>query len=137
MDYLLKPVKYERFLKAVNKARELTQEKLTNSISDVVFIKSGTQINQITVKSIKYIEGAGNYMTFYTDKKKIMALMSMKEVIELLPSDEFVRIHKSYIVSLEHIDIIEKHRVIIETTPVPIGVSYREEFLQRFEKKKF
>ena len=137
IDYLLKPIKYERFLKAVNKAKDLTQEKVSDSIPDSVFLKSGTQINQVPIKTIKYIEGAGNYMTFYTETKKIMALMNMKEVSELLPSNEFVRIHKSYIVSLVHIDIIEKHRVIIDKTPVPIGVSYREEFLKRFEKRKF
>ncbi|MBT7094538.1 MAG: LytTR family transcriptional regulator, partial [Bacteroidetes bacterium] len=101
-----------------------------------VFIKSGTQINQIQVDNIQYIEAAGNYMTFYTTHKKLLSLFNMKEVLDLLPSDEFIRIHKSFIVSLGHIDIIEKHRVIINEQAIPIGVTYREEFLKRFESKK-
>ncbi len=136
IDYLLKPIKYERFLKAVDKIGNALDKSLSNDKNENVFIKSGTQINQVSINSIRYIEGAGNYMIFYTDSKKIMALMSMKEVSELLPGNEFVRIHKSFVVSLSHIDIIEKHRVIIQGDPVPIGITYREDFLQRFKSRK-
>lgn len=135
VDYLLKPIKYDRFLKAVSKIAQPRSLIDTEETPETVYIKSGTQINQITVKSIKYIEGAGNYMTFYIDTRKIMSLMSMKEVLDLLTSRNFARIHKSYIVSLDHIDIIEKHQVIISGDKIPIGVTYREEFLKRFENK--
>ncbi len=136
IDYLLKPVKYERFLKATNKVMEDLDKQKSDPNQETVFIKSGTQINQIQIDSILYIEGAGNYMTFYTNTKKLLTLLSMKEVLDLLPAEEFVRIHKSFIVSLPHIEIIEKHRVIIKGKPIPIGVTYREEFLKRFESKK-
>ena len=133
VDYLLKPVKYERFLKAVSKLGESSDRKDPASKPDTVFIKSGTQINQVKIDSIRYIEAAGNYMTFFTDEKKILTLLSMRDVLDLLPPDLFVRIHKSYIVSLKHLEIIEKHRVKINGHPIPIGVTYREEFLKRFE----
>ncbi|MBT3243936.1 MAG: response regulator transcription factor [Bacteroidetes bacterium] len=136
VDYLLKPVKYDRFLKAVNKVSFQPKDVEKKKSSQTVFIKSGTQINQIQVDNIQYIEAAGNYMTFYTTHKKLLSLFNMKEVLDLLPSDEFIRIHKSFIVSLGHIDIIEKHRVIINEQAIPIGVTYREEFLKRFESKK-
>jgi two-component system LytT family response regulator len=135
VDYLLKPVKYERFLKAVNRAGEIKgQSTLANAAatgsepqrSGFVLIKSGTQINKVRTDQILYVEGAGNYMTFYTRDKKIMSLLSMTEVLELLPPDQFVRVHKSYIVNPEHIDIIEKHRVIINKQSIPIGVTYRD-----------
>jgi DNA-binding LytR/AlgR family response regulator len=139
VDYLLKPVKYQRFLKAVYKASELkeVQKKPTTSgdeikNNDYIFLKSGTQTHKIELNSILYIEGAGNYMTFYTTQKKLMTLMNMSQVLELLPSNLFIRIHKSFIISLKHVDIIEKHRVIINDHPVPIGVSYREKFHQQF-----
>jgi len=141
IDYLLKPVKYERFLKAVNKAIESsTENKTLNNASvgeevkkqDFIYLKSGTQIHKIELKTIFYVEGAGNYMTFYTTKKKLMVLLNMGQVLELLPPDQFIRIHKSFIVSISQIEIIEKHRVIINGQPVPIGVSYREKFHQQF-----
>lgn len=141
IDYLLKPVKYERFLKAVNKAVEPTNENEISSKplsveevkkQDFIYLKSGTQAHKIELNSILYIEGAGNYMTFYSINKKLMVLLNMNQVLELLPSDLFIRIHKSYIVAINQIDIIEKHRVIINGKPVPIGVSYREKFHQHF-----
>lgn len=141
VDYLLKPVKYERFLKAVNKAVEPTNENKISSKSlsaekvkkqNFIYLKSGTQTHKVELNSILYIEGAGNYMTFYTTKKKLMVLLNMSQVLELLPSDQFIRIHKSFIVAISKIDIIEKHRVIINDQPVPIGVSYREKFHQQF-----
>jgi len=135
VDYLLKPVKYERFLKAVNRAADLKAHSVPSnpvitvsehSRNGFVLIKSGTQINKVRIDQILYVEGAGNYMTFFTREKKIMSLLSMTEVLQLLPPDQFVRVHKSYIVNPEHIDIIEKHRVIINKQSIPIGVTYRD-----------
>jgi two-component system, LytTR family, response regulator len=120
IDYLLKPVKYERFLKAANKAMELVSDR-----HDYVLIKSGTQVNKVRTDDILYVEGAGNYMTFFTKGKKIMTLLSMTEVLALLPSSKFVRIHKSYVVNSDSIDVIEKHRVLINKQSIPIGVTYR------------
>jgi DNA-binding LytR/AlgR family response regulator len=133
VDYLLKPVKYERFLKAVNKVIDISvKENVKNEIikerDNFIFIKSGTQTIKVAVDEILYIEAAGNYMTFFTLNKKIMSLFSMNEIMQILPSDLFIRIHKSYIISIKHINIIEKSRVIINKTPIPIGITYREHF---------
>lgn len=136
IDYLLKPVKYERFLKAVNKALEFSglrhepqpgyPENLAQADNpEYVLIKSGNQINKIRTDHILYIEGAGNYMNFHTKEKKIMTLLSMTEVLELLPANRFVRVHKSYVVNKDYIDVIEKHRVIINKQSIPIGITFR------------
>ena len=69
-------------------------------------------------------------MCFYTREKKVMSLLTMKEVLELLPSNNFVRIHKSYRFSLNHIDAIERHDVVIGGKQIPIGITYREHFLK-------
>lgn len=136
IDYLLKPVKYERFLKAANKALEFSghgqapltdhSEKFTESDKpEYIFLKSGTQVNKVRTDQILYIEGAGNYMTFFTREKKIMTLLSMTEVTEMLPADQFVRVHKSYIVNKDSIEVIEKHRLRINKQFIPIGITYR------------
>ena len=139
VDYLLKPIKYERFLKAVNKAavqmktahdgKPKVEESAENL--DSIYIKCGIQLLKVKLSEILYVEGAGNYMTFYTTGKKFLSLLTMQEVIDLLPEKMFARIHKSYLVSLKQIDAIEKHDVIIKGKPIPIGITYRERFFEK------
>ncbi|MFV5703308.1 LytR/AlgR family response regulator transcription factor [Flavobacterium sp. XS2P12] len=136
VDYLLKPVKYDRFLKGVNKVIDISSLKKgeTNMSSSSephsqsVLIKSGSKTFKIATDDILYIEAAGNYMLFYTLKGKIMTLLPMNDILKLLPSNTFIRIHKSYIISLKHIEIIEKAVVIINKTRIPIGITYRAHF---------
>ncbi|NDK55733.1 LytR/AlgR family response regulator transcription factor [Pontibacter fetidus] len=144
VDYLLKPINYARFLKAVNKAVELQNLKRKDNTAQSpaeraapiqdrsnVLIKSGTQTFKLKLEDILYVEGAGNYMAFCTRGKKILSLLTMKEVLNLLPADQFVRVHKSYIVSLNHLDVIERHQVTIAGKAIPIGLTYREQFLAK------
>lgn len=139
VDYLVKPIKYERFLKSVIKAAGLIGSAKQNYQSEPtsaqeqpnepLFIKSGSQLVKVWPNDIMYIEAAGNYMCFYTRERKMMSLLTMKDVLEILPSEEFVRIHKSYIISLKHIDAIERHDVVVGGKQIPIGITYREQFL--------
>src|SRR3989339_500598 len=143
VDSLLKPIRYDRFLKAVNKASEMFSAiKLANressSISrnpvseeSVIKIKSGGKVHRVEVSSLLYVEASGNYMIFHTCKEKILSLMTMKEAIDLLPKESFARIHKSYIVSLAAIETIERHQVTIKGAKLPVGSSYRELFLSK------
>ena len=137
VDYLLKPFEFERFLKAVMKAKELSalkagldkKEKKTGGDQDqLVNIKDGTKTYRIKIDTIQYVEGLGNYVTFFLSDKKIVSYLSIQEVLKMLPPDQFCRIHKSYVVSLKHIDIIEQHQVIINKREIPIGLKYRENF---------
>ena len=130
---MLKPVKYERFLKAVNKVIDISgkggaKNETVKEHDNYIFIKSGTQTLKVAIDEILYIEGAGNYMTFFTLNKKIMSLFTMNQVMQILPSELFIRIHKSYIISIRHIEIIEKTQVVINKKPIPIGITYREHF---------
>ena len=102
---------------------------------DVIYIKSGTKTFRIKTDAVQYIEGMGNYVTFYLHDKKITAYMSIQEALGLLPEEIFCRIHKSYIVSLKHIDVIEKHRVLIKNKSIPVGQTYREYFTKIIGKK--
>jgi DNA-binding LytR/AlgR family response regulator len=127
VDFLLKPIKYDRFLKAVNKVN-ITPVEIPDHAKESILVKSGTQLCRIMIAEIFYVEAAGNYMTFYTKSGRIMTLLPMNDVLKMLPPKKFIRIHKSYIISLAHVQIIEKARVIIYKTPIPIGITYREHF---------
>ncbi len=143
VDYLLKPIRYDRFLKAVTKAEEISQKSRAVKINSVeastlpqaegtlLNIKSGSKVHRVGTGSILYVEASGNYLIFHTVKEKIMSLMTMKEAIDLLPKESFARIHKSYIVSLSAIDIVERHQVTIKGTRLPVGSSYRELLFSR------
>lgn len=133
VDYLLKPIRYDRFLKGVNKALDLPmvkeEEHAPSEVQPVsVLIKSGTKTHKIAIEDILYVEASGNYMMFYTLKGKILTLLPMGEIVKMLPPDLFTRIHKSYIISLKHIEIIEKAMVVINKTRIPVGITYREHF---------
>ncbi|MFC2104430.1 LytR/AlgR family response regulator transcription factor [Bacteroidota bacterium] len=146
VDYLLKPILFPRFLKSVSKAQELFQLKdkpvslinekeVTGQKVEKIFLKSGTDIHQVLINDILYVEGARNYLFVFTKEKKIMTLMRMKELEDQLPAEEFIRIHKSYIVAPKYIEIIERHQVTIKNKQIPIGRNYREMFLKTISQK--
>ena len=145
VDYLLKPFEFERFLKSVIKAQELkklkyeipkTQIVKTSSIDKKILIKNGTETHQVKVNDIRYIEGLGNYVNVYVNHAKIVTYKSLKDLLDLLPEKEFIRIHKSYIVALRHIKSFKVHQVKIEGKTLPIGMIYRKEFLELLNNRK-
>ena len=141
VDYLLKPITFERFLKAVLKARERIQKKKDDSSSsitagnapekeeDYIFIRSGGHLKRVEFKSIMYIEGMSDYLKIHTDKERIMTLMNFQTMLGLLPSRRFVRIHRSYIINLERIDSIESKSVIIGSKHIPVSKNFRDDLL--------
>lgn len=139
VDYLLKPIEFERFVKAVNKALEKLQNKangLTLSPDEkYVLIKSGTKYHKLKLKDILYIQGTGNYVTFVTPDKEILSLLTMQAVLDMLPAEMFFRIHRSYIVNFLHVDLIEGEEVKIQDRKLPIGDLYREDFLRAVKGK--
>jgi DNA-binding LytR/AlgR family response regulator len=137
-DYLMKPVPFDRFLKAVNKAYELYRlRNKSASAADPVtqkylLVKSGYQTIKIMIESILYIEGLKDYVKIYTEgKKPVLSLLTMKGLALTLPSSKFLRIHKSYIVATDRISTISRNRVMIAEKWIPVGENYREEFRKR------
>lgn len=90
---------------------------------------------QLKVKDIFYIESAGNSVNFVTNREKVMPIYSMKDVLEMLPANQFFRIYKSFIISLKHVDLIEIHQVKINKKSLPIGNVYKESFFQAIENQ--
>lgn len=137
-DYLMKPVPFERFFKAVNKAYELYRlrnraKMAADSQSQrFILVKSGYQTIKVELDTILYIEGLKDYVKIFTEgKKPILSLLTMKGLAETLPVDKFMRIHKSFIISTDRISAISRNRVMINDKWIPIGENYREEFKNR------
>ena len=130
IDYLLKPITFERFLAAVNKALNIfsikNNEAVKSETGETVFIKSGPQIYQVKISDILYLEKDGNYITVYLRDKKILIRENMTDIFSIVPADQFVRVHKSFVVAIKHITMIEVHQLIINGEKIPIGSTYRE-----------
>ncbi|MFB0564953.1 MAG: LytR/AlgR family response regulator transcription factor [Candidatus Aminicenantaceae bacterium] len=140
VDYLLKPIEFDRFLKAVNKAFKRYKERKQGRVplkgdSDTIFIKSGTDYHKLDTRNILYIKGTGNYLTFVTPNKEILTLLTMKEALEILPP-QFNRIHKSYIINLDHVDLINTEEVKIKGQRIPIGDHYRDNLFRVIKRKR-
>ncbi|NOU46810.1 MAG: response regulator transcription factor [Bacteroidales bacterium] len=125
-DYLLKPYSFERFLKALDKVQ---MDKEAGSRKEYMFVKTEYRMERVNFSDILYIEGKGAYLRIITQKTKIMTLQSFQNMESLLPSDNFLRIHKSFIVALNKIESIERNRIKIGSELIPIGLSYRERFI--------
>ena len=142
VDYLVKPIEFDRFIKAVNKANELLHLKnrqpstiLTNPVQNndegYVMLKSGSLIHKVNIDDILFIEKEENYLAFQTKDKRILVRANMTEVFEFVPESKFCRIHKSFVVALKHIRTLEIHQVTINNFKIPVGGSYRESLMKK------
>ena len=142
VDYLLKPISYPAFLKAANKAMKLqnadtkpAQETLSGN-DEGLFVKSEYRMLRIRFNEIKYIEGMREYVRIHlTDNKSVMTLLSMKALEERLPPNQFMRVHRSYIVNLNKVNIIERNRIVFDKDVyILVGMQYKETFQAWMEK---
>lgn len=142
VDYLLKPFPFERFLKAVNKASDLSKLKNqggsasiissegSNSAKNYILVKSEHKVHRIAYDDIQYIQSMREYVAYYTPKGRVLSLGSLKKLEVDLPHSRFLRIHKSYIISKEKVATLEGNMVHIGEDKIPIGASYRKEVLK-------
>lgn len=132
VDYLVKPVAFERFYKAVQKASALftaaTVAAPTPPLSHI-FIKTDNKLVKVRYDEILYLEGARDYVLIHTTKDKLITLDSLRNLEELLPKHLFTRIHKSYVIAIDKIDAVEKNRIVIGADYLPIGESHRAAFM--------
>ncbi|MBD5298836.1 MAG: response regulator transcription factor [Bacteroides sp.] len=142
LDYLLKPVSYPEFMKAVGKAVEWVNmrrslEKSANGASEYITVKADYRLVQISMDRILYIEVQNDRVIFCRkDGDPVTSLMSMKELEEILPSERFMRVHRSFIVNLANIEIVERQRIVFGNTYIPVSDSKKEEFFARFTHHK-
>jgi two-component system LytT family response regulator len=152
-DYLLKPIAFDRFYKAVEKVHNRHKNKTEavavpapvavvapvpaaiQQVQDFIFVKTEHKIQKIELNDILYIEGLKDYISIFTKTERVITLQNMKKMEETLPSNQFIRVHKSYIIALDKIESIERSRIAICGKIIPIGDTYRDEFFKRIENK--
>lgn len=145
MDYLLKPITFERFLKAVEKAAERlspapsaapveAESSPTENTPDFVFVKDGTALVKVRLGDILYVEGLKDYVALHLPGgKRIVTLQRLKVLEEQLPAERFARIHNSYIVGLEWLDVVHKDHVEIAKIKLPVSDSYQKSFREKLK----
>jgi two-component system LytT family response regulator len=150
IDYLLKPIGFERFFKSVQKAQavlqpvaataptpqpEPAQNQKQDFLSDFIFVKTEHKIQKVYLNDILFIEGLKDYISIFTPVERIITLQNMKKMEDALPARNFIRVHKSYIVSINKIDSIERSRIFIGEKIIPVGDTYRDEFFKIVDGK--
>src|SRR4051812_41439216 len=144
IDYLLKPISFERFYKGVEKAYNLKNptHKLDNKqdlyppTGGYIFVKVETKMVRVELDSILFIEGLKNYVSICTKGQRIVTLQVMKQLEEILPPNRFMRVHKSFIVALDKISSVERQEIYIGDRIIPIGITYQEHFFKMLDGKK-
>jgi DNA-binding LytR/AlgR family response regulator len=140
VDYLIKPIPFHRFLKAVNRAEEIYLLKEKNNPSPIkntdtptfIFVKSDYENIKLNFDDIKYFEGLKDYIKiFTTSHKPLLTLSNFKNIEEKLPEDLFIRVHRSYIVSLKYINSVQRNRILIDDVRIPIGQNYKDYFIKK------
>lgn len=135
-DYLLKPVSFEHFYRAVNKAKGLMEnQKGTNEGGDYFFAKTGTKFEKVVFDELLFAEAKDNYIMLHTTQKALMVFMTFKEMEAYLAPKSFVRIHKSYIVNVDSIESIDNDEVKIGTHKLPVSRVYRNDLIEKIQDK--
>ncbi|MCB0663094.1 MAG: response regulator transcription factor [Saprospiraceae bacterium] len=142
VDYLVKPIRLERFLKAVNKAKDLylLQEKSENNSPQVnnedgfIYLKSDRKILKVFLKDIRFISGMKDYVMVHTNKDRIMTAMNLKTIFEQLPQDQFARVSKSHLINVHYLESMDGDEINLGNDKIPLGKTYRDDFINRFIK---
>lgn len=129
-DYLLKPFTIERFIKAVEKVADIFKRKHENN-RDFFFVKTDYKIEKVFFKDVLFIEGMRDYRNILTDSRKILTLQTFGDLEKELPDSLFIRVHKSFMVALNKIDLIERNRIKIKDKMIPISDTYKENFYKK------
>jgi two-component system, LytTR family, response regulator len=146
VDYMLKPISFERFIKGVNKVFERMQidvvgaktdnGKVKNAETSFFFVKTETRMERIENSEVLYVEGMGDYWRIVTKTRRIMTLMNARKLEEVLREPQFCRVHKSFFIALDKIESIERNRIKIGDQYIPVSETYHKAFFDLVERKK-
>lgn len=135
-DYLLKPISFDRFLKAVNKVYDQLISSQTPVVQDYLFVKTSLKLEKIRFIDMRFIEGVENYVAIYTSDGKIITHTTLRTILQKLPPERFVQVHKSYLVNIDKIDSIEGNLLGIGKNKIPLSRTYKETALEIILKNK-
>jgi DNA-binding LytR/AlgR family response regulator len=134
VDYLVKPIATERFFKAVTKAKEIFEGSKyvsDHTNADYLYIKTNSTLHKISTKEILWVEALGDYITMHLEAKKYIIHSKMKTIESKLSPDKFVRVHRSFIVSIDHINSIDDSIIVMDKKLIPIGAVYKDKLMRR------
>ena len=123
VDYLLKPIRFERFVDAVNRL----EVSKTSEETDFITIKSGYDLNKVKLSDILYVESESEYVMFYLKNRKILSYLSLKKLENTLPSNSFMRVHRSFIVNVNHVSGLKGRDLIVGEKHIPVSTRYYEQ----------
>ncbi|MDB5273366.1 MAG: response regulator transcription factor [Chitinophagaceae bacterium] len=145
-DYLLKPIPFEKFLKAANKANDIFEGKIKKQIDrtesndkDYIFVNSEYKLIKIKIKDIQYIEGLKDYIKIHVEgfDRPVLTIMRIKTFEEKLPVSDFVRVHRSFLINIHKIESIQRSMITIGKHEIPVGLSYADHFFKLVEDKNW
>ena len=136
LDYLVKPFPYDRFLKAVNKATEKIShvQSKSSATNGFILLKSDKKVYKVNYNDIYYLQSLGDYVKVFTSEKCLVVHDTFKNMLEQLPANEFMRIHKSYLIALSKIQYIDCNQVKIANELIPIAVGSKDELIKRLKE---
>jgi len=134
IDYIMKPISFDRFKEAINKVTKI-KKLISNKNEDAfIMIRADYKLNKIYLKDIQYIEGLDDYIQIYIDNQpKIVARMSMKSILAQLPSSDFIRIHRSYIIPIKRIKSLQNKQIELDKLSIPIGETYKNNTFEQLK----
>jgi DNA-binding LytR/AlgR family response regulator len=141
IDYLLKPVSFDRFEKAIEKAREYFKFKKGEGVDtteiedDFIYVKANQKLVKLSYDDILYVEAFADYVKIYIPEKRIVTLQTMKNMEKKLPADRFSRVHRSFIIGMQHIKAFSSSEVEVNGQKIPIGKNYKDDFLTIMNSK--
>lgn len=131
-DYLLKPVGLSRFLQATDRAvAKISGTANIAKSNNYIFVKTGYDLTRIDLDALLYIEADGNYLTFHTAERRVLSRMKLAEILEKLPREAFLRIHKSYVIAISKIDKIERHQITLAGNKLPLSASFKDDLFAK------
>ncbi len=138
IDYLLKPISFQRFLQAANKAQRFfsSLDRTPSEEEDYIFVKTDQQLVKVQIADIVFIESMQNYILFHTATEKIMTLVPLKQALEMLPADQFLQVHKSYVVAKDKVEAVEGNQLILGGQRVPVSVRLRRGVIDELMRGK-
>lgn len=137
LDYLLKPIFYPRFVKAIDRFLEVVPTAIApEEVYETIHVKVDSDVIPIMVESILYAQSYGNYVKIFTQKRNYLATITTNDLEKLLPASLFMRAHKSYIIAFNKVDEVNKDYVVIKNNLIPIGITYRRELAEKLKTKE-
>jgi DNA-binding LytR/AlgR family response regulator len=132
VDYLLKPIEFDRFYKSIQRyLKQISVVVSPPAISKYIFVKDGFKQVKLLVEDISHIQSEGNYLSLFTGSNRTLTRMTISEMLGLLPVSLFARVHNSYLVNIGHIEKIENNQVYCNKAVIPIGAKFKDDFLKR------